>query len=52
MQISESPTFDSGTFDLKVHLGVFMLFKDTVFVITEVEHIGYLDDQLHILLVD
>ena len=23
-----------------------MLFKDTVFVITEVEHIGYLDDEL------
>ena len=27
-----------------------MLFKDTVFVITEVEHIGYLDDQLQIFL--
>ena len=48
MQIPESSTFDSGTFDQKVHLGVFMLFKDTVFVITEVEHIGYLDDQLQI----
>ena len=54
MQIPESSTFDSGTFDLhvKVHLGVFMLFKDTVFVVTEVEHIGYLDDQLHIFLVN
>lgn len=29
-----------------------MLFKDTVFVITEVEHIGYLGDQLHIFLVN
>ena len=52
MQIPGSSTFDSGTFDLKVHLGVFMLFKDTVFVVTEVEHIGYLDDQLHIFLVN
>ena len=52
MQIPENSTFGSGTFDLKVHLGVFILLKDTVFVVTEVEHIGYLDDQLHIFLVN